>query len=436
MPGLLGLDPDEYGITGYDRLGLLSSALVGMGAGLQRRRAPGVSLVPGGADPGTSGWGEAMEGGLRAWRAAQDDLRRRALIGSQLQTAALNRTRTQQEIDQQNDASRRRAALASALASGDPARVAAARADFDPAGAYAQEFGWRKPLGQIEQEQAAQRFTTDEGIRGAQGQRAMTPQDRADALWRSNLAVGQAQRSRAMTPADRADAEWRADMEVAQQQRARAMTPADRADAAFKSSIATMQAQQSRVKSPEEIRQEEDAARLAAGLKAPTNEQALAAGYYGRMMRADQILDEFSDKGLYGRGANAVLGNTPLIGNFLRNKDNQQIKQAQEDWVRAKLRKESGAVISEEEMAREIRTYFPQPGDSDAVVAQKAAARETARDAMKLTAGAAAGAIKPREIDAAPPPMKDNKIDGAALKKGKKYRIGDRIMTWTGMQFE
>jgi hypothetical protein len=64
-------------------------------------------------------------------------------------------------------------------------------------------------------------------------------------------------------------------------------------------------------------------------------------------------------------------------------------RQAQEDWVRAKLRKESGAVIADEEMEREIATYFPKPGDTPQVIKQKAKARETAIQGMKKAAGPA-----------------------------------------------
>jgi len=57
------------------------------------------------------------------------------------------------------------------------------------------------------------------------------------------------------------------------------------------------------------------------------------------------------------------------------------------DWVRAKLRKESGAVIGPKEMQDEIITYFPQPGDSAAVIKQKAESRRAAERAMSISAG-------------------------------------------------
>ena len=68
-------------------------------------------------------------------------------------------------------------------------------------------------------------------------------------------------------------------------------------------------------------------------------------------------------------------------GNTVESSLRQQYSQAQMDWVRAKLRKESGAVIGADEMADEITT-FPQLGDGDAVIAQKAQARRVSEKAM------------------------------------------------------
>jgi hypothetical protein len=67
--------------------------------------------------------------------------------------------------------------------------------------------------------------------------------------------------------------------------------------------------------------------------------------------------------------------------------EQQKYKQAADNWIRANLRKESGAVIGADEMAAEYATYFPQPGDTPEVIAQKAEARRITTDAMKQNAG-------------------------------------------------
>jgi hypothetical protein len=71
----------------------------------------------------------------------------------------------------------------------------------------------------------------------------------------------------------------------------------------------------------------------------------------------------------------------------------QQIHQAQENWVTANLRQESGAAIGVSEMAQERKKWFPQPGDGPDVIMQKANARRVAEEAMMAQAGPGAKMI-------------------------------------------
>lgn len=126
-----------------------------------------------------------------------------------------------------------------------------------------------------------------------------------------------------------------------------------------------------------------------------------ASGYASRMLAAEKVMGQHPESGKPGvieASAQRLPGVGNVAANMARDAPRQQYNQAQEDWVRAKLRQESGAVIADEEMAREIRTYFPQIGDSPEVVAQKTAARKTASDAMIKAAGRAA----PKGESAAP----------------------------------
>ena len=67
----------------------------------------------------------------------------------------------------------------------------------------------------------------------------------------------------------------------------------------------------------------------------------------------------------------------------------EQYEQAQENWVTANLRKESGAVIGPEEMKKEIRKWFPVVGNSPEVIEQKRKSREVAEESMRRNAGRA-----------------------------------------------
>jgi hypothetical protein len=81
--------------------------------------------------------------------------------------------------------------------------------------------------------------------------------------------------------------------------------------------------------------------------------------------------------------------NAGVLGNYALSDQQQMFIQASHDWIRAKLRKESGAVIAKEEMQKEYATYFPMPGDSDAVRKQKAGARKIAEKGMARESGGA-----------------------------------------------
>lgn len=121
-----------------------------------------------------------------------------------------------------------------------------------------------------------------------------------------------------------------------------------------------------------------------------TEGEKLSSGYYDRMQAAEQEMVSVGPTGYptFGTAGARLAGAT--AERVVMTPEQQRYKQAQSDWVRAKLRKESGAVIAEEEMREEIRTYFPQPGDSQAVIKQKERARAVAVSAMGRNAGRAA----------------------------------------------
>lgn len=120
-----------------------------------------------------------------------------------------------------------------------------------------------------------------------------------------------------------------------------------------------------------------------------TNDQANAALFSRRMAASNDILSrpEISQSGTGLGGAwNKMAENIPLVGNAMVPKEYQQNRQAQEDFINSVLRRESGAAISSSEYDHANRQYFPQPGDSPEVIAQKAANRQ---NAMKGILGAA-----------------------------------------------
>lgn len=134
----------------------------------------------------------------------------------------------------------------------------------------------------------------------------------------------------------------------------------------------------------------------ATGANKPSDAERLAKGFHDRMVAAEKLLTDVGDKG-YPTEFTSAAGSLPFVGDYAKRKasspEQQKYQQAQEDWVRSKLRKESGAAIGEKEMADEIRTYFPQPGDGPEVIAQKAQARQVAIQAMRDAGGPAIGNV-------------------------------------------
>jgi hypothetical protein len=126
---------------------------------------------------------------------------------------------------------------------------------------------------------------------------------------------------------------------------------------------------------------------------APTEGQSNAAGFAQRMELAQSIFEKLpagSQPGVGTRMAEAV----PFVGGALargavQSADTQMYDQAAQDWIRAKLRKESGAAIGVDEARQEYATYFPMVGDSAEKIAQKAEARRVVTLGMKNAAGKA-----------------------------------------------
>lgn len=108
--------------------------------------------------------------------------------------------------------------------------------------------------------------------------------------------------------------------------------------------------------------------------KSLTDAQSTALGYAQRMNDADQLINSLSKVGT--SGWQSLLAGIPVVGNLLTSSDKQQLDQAERNFVNAVLRRESGAAISPSEFDSAAQQYFPQPGDSDAVINQKTANRE------------------------------------------------------------
>lgn len=139
-------------------------------------------------------------------------------------------------------------------------------------------------------------------------------------------------------------------------------------------------------------------------LKTTEGEKA-GAGYLNRMQAATGRIDDLGEF-----DASSVWELSRGITNVTASENYQHYRQAAADWIRAKLRKESGAVIAPAEMAQEYETYFPMFGDKQKVLDAKKEARVEAEKAMKIAAGLAGSKV---------------------TKKGKQPRINKENLTVT-----
>lgn len=128
--------------------------------------------------------------------------------------------------------------------------------------------------------------------------------------------------------------------------------------------------------------------------QAMTEGQSNASGFADRMAFNEQHIRNFETQAA-GRG-NQLMG---LLPREMQTNGYQQYEAAKGNWIAATLRKESGAAISESEFKNAERQYFPQPGESPAVIEQKRQLRAVAEAAMRRASGAGMG----MDAGAAPP---------------------------------
>lgn len=113
-----------------------------------------------------------------------------------------------------------------------------------------------------------------------------------------------------------------------------------------------------------------------------TEGQANAALYARRMAEAEKVLSRPEIQSASMDRVQKAESAVPAFGNSLVTKEYQMADQAQRDFINATLRRESGAAIAPSEFDNAAKQYFPQPGDSKEVLAQKSRNRRTAMEGI------------------------------------------------------
>jgi hypothetical protein len=137
------------------------------------------------------------------------------------------------------------------------------------------------------------------------------------------------------------------------------------------------------------------------GGKPLTESQAKASVYYGQMRGASDAANKIivggfnpagKDQGTYtqARAASMLSENHPVVAAVLgamTPAQAQKYQQSAEQWAEAYLRFNTGAATNHSEIVRYSRIFFPMPGDSKEVIAQKNQSRVQAEQMMRIAAG-------------------------------------------------
>lgn len=124
---------------------------------------------------------------------------------------------------------------------------------------------------------------------------------------------------------------------------------------------------------------------------ATTEDAKKAAGYAKRMDLSIELMDKIVADGASATGgANEVFSrglDVVGLGNFVRSPDNQRLEAARLDALDAALTLNTGAAYTKEQLVGLSKSYFPQPGDSDQTVIEKAARFKNVVDTARIRAG-------------------------------------------------
>lgn len=116
-----------------------------------------------------------------------------------------------------------------------------------------------------------------------------------------------------------------------------------------------------------------------------TLDEKKAMTFADRMIESSKTIDAHGAAGT--SLLDAGLSQIPRVGNYMVSKEFQNLDQARRNFINAQMRRESGAVISDEEFDNANKQYFPQPGDGPEVLEQKRQNRQTVIDGMARDSG-------------------------------------------------
>jgi hypothetical protein len=141
------------------------------------------------------------------------------------------------------------------------------------------------------------------------------------------------------------------------------------------------------LKSPSYLLEQTNKERVATAEKPATAAQETLATYASRIEQSQGTLNSMQDT---IKNMNAINFEAQMnLPSYLQSSNIQQYNQAARNFINAVLRRESGAVISEQEFDSARKQYLPYPGDSDATLQNKANSRLIVQNSFIKGAGSA-----------------------------------------------
>jgi hypothetical protein len=132
--------------------------------------------------------------------------------------------------------------------------------------------------------------------------------------------------------------------------------------------------------------------------KPMTEAQAKAATFKSQMEAAErELTGNPIDLSKLSSQFDVAVAST--VANIAASPAAQRARQAQEQWAEAFLRFKTGAASTEAEVKRNVKTFFPQQGDSPEVIAQKKRMRTQAvKDLDLVASGKPAGSTNQQRL--------------------------------------
>lgn len=167
--------------------------------------------------------------------------------------------------------------------------------------------------------------------------------------------------------------------------------------------------------------------------KPATGQQRKALTFFNRAKEAQEITSALEEG---EKISPSSIKYVPEFANVLLSDSNQAYLQAQRTFTEARLRKESGAAVPEQEYKNDAKTYFAQPGDSTETLAQKRASRNAVLAGIAFEAADALKEFYGDEAEGMVEGLKSAQKASApklpAPKVGERRRIGGQLGAWDG----